>query len=280
MLKKITASLDILTPEGVAFSLPLAGPFLRFLAWVIDFACVSSIVMLLGACVNLISPILPRLSATMSILVYFCATMGYGMLLEWFWRGQTIGKRMLGLRVADDHGLRLKFSQIALRNLLRAVDALPFLYATGGTACVCSRHHQRLGDYAAGTVVIRHVNEPAADLTAVQPGKFNSFRAYPSLEARLRQRVSPQEAGLALQALMRREEFEPEARTRLFGEFAAYYRKLAPFPEEATFALTDEQYMRNVVETLFRPRSAAAAPATRGLSSSQSALLVPPPPEK
>jgi hypothetical protein len=80
----------------------------------------------------------------------------------------------------------------------------------------------------------------------------NSFAAKPHLESRLRQQVTPDEARIALDAVVRRNELEPKARLQLFEELANYFREMAEFPEDITIGLSDEQYVRNVVETLFR----------------------------
>ena len=74
------------------------------------------------------------------------------------------------------------------------------------------------------------------------------------LAARLRQRVPPVEAGLALQALLRRNGLDPEARVELFGRLAERFRVAGPLPEELTLDLTDEQLVRNVVDVLFQAR--------------------------
>ncbi|MCX7823963.1 MAG: RDD family protein, partial [Verrucomicrobiae bacterium] len=74
---------------------------------------------------------------------------------------------------------------------------------------------QRLGDLAANTIVTRHPALAEPDVDQLMAGKFNSFRDHPHLAARLRQRVSPGEAAIALQALLRRDEFEPAARVEL-----------------------------------------------------------------
>ena len=78
------------------------------------------------------------------------------------------------------------------------------------------------------------------------------------LAARLRQRVPPVEAGIALQALLRREGLDPEARLALFGRMAERFREAGPLPEELTFDLTDEQLVRNVVDVLFQTRGKPA----------------------
>jgi uncharacterized RDD family membrane protein YckC len=253
MRKSLINTLEIHTPEGVVFALPLAGPFKRFAACAIDLACIATIT---STFVTIISPfniITPDIYGMLLYLGVFIISMGYAIVLEWFWRGQTLGKRIMRIRVMDENGLRLQFGQVVIRNLFRTVDMLPALYGLGGIICLLNRHWRRLGDIAAGTIVVRHIDTSVKGVDTLERGKFNSFRAYPHIEARLRQRISPQTAGLGLQALMRRETLDPESRLKLFKELADYYRSLADFPEEATFALTDEQYVRNVIETIFPP---------------------------
>lgn len=245
-------TLVIATPEGISFALPLAGPALRFFAWAIDLACIMVIVSTLSTILFALSIVSMSLAQAVSAIMYFAVSIGYGILLEWFWRGQTVGKRALKLRVMDEQGLKLQWSQIVVRNLLRFVDALPLLYLIGGLACLLSRKAQRLGDYAANTVVVRVVAGLEYDLASVAFDKYNSFRDYPHLEARLKQRVSAREAELAFQALLRREELAPRARVRLMKEFADRFRSLVPFPEDAVFGLSDEQYVKNVVDSFFR----------------------------
>jgi hypothetical protein len=78
------------------------------------------------------------------------------------------------------------------------------------------------------------------------------MRSYTALAARLRQKVKPEQARIALEALRRRDELESGARLRLFGEMAAGFRELIEFSEDATLYLTDEQYVWNVVEIVFQ----------------------------
>jgi len=185
----------------------------------------------------------------------FVIEIGYGIFFEWTWRGQTIGKRLFRLRVVDVEGMRLQFNQIVVRNLLRFVDKLPLCYFVGGVACWLSPKCQRLGDLAANTIVIRSPRVFEPDLDQLLAGKFNSLREYPHLVARLRQNVSPAEAGIALQALLRRDEFEPAARVNMFSDLAAHFRTKVEFPSEATDGVADEQYLRNVVDVLYRDAS-------------------------
>ncbi len=248
--------LKIKTPEGIEFSFRLAGPVTRFLAWIVDLACIAAGASLVGTVLGLANLVSLDLSRALVVLSYFVLSIGYGVATEWFWRGQTVGKRLLRLRVMDERGLRLQFSQIVIRNLLRFIDMLPAFYLVGGLACLFSKRSQRLGDFAANTIVVRNPKLAEPDLDQLALGKFNSLRNHPHLEARLRQLVSPDEARIVLQALIRRDDFDDAARVELFAELAAHFRSLVAFPPEAVEAISDEQYVRNVVDLLFRKRRA------------------------
>ena len=251
-----TNTLLIRTPEGITFSLLLASPVTRFLAYVIDLGCISVAVMFLSALLGFLNVISLDLARAISTLVFFLVQIGYGIAVEWLWRGQTVGKRLLRLRVVDAQGLRLQLSQIVIRNLLRFVDMLPAFYLVGGLTCLLSRRGQRLGDLAANTIVIRAPKIEAPDLDQLQAHKYNSLREYPHLEARLHQRISPPEARVALQSLLRRDQLDPVARVELFEGIAHHLRAVVTFPPEATEGITDEQYVRNVVDILFCKRAA------------------------
>jgi len=246
--------LRIRTPEGVEFSQPLAGPLSRAIAYLIDLAAMVVALSATATLFSILSLISPDVSQALISLGFFLLPILYGVCCEWLWRGQTIGKRLLHLRVVDAEGLRLRPSQIVLRNLLRAVDFLPLFYLVGGAACLLSPRGQRLGDIAARTVVVRIPQVPSPDLEPVLGTRFNSLRSHPHLAARLRQSIHPEEAALALQALARRENFEPDARVQLFASIAEHVRNLVAFPPETDESLTDEQFVRNVVDILYRPR--------------------------
>jgi hypothetical protein len=158
------------------------------------------------------------------------------------------------LRVMDVEGMRLQFNQIVVRNLLRFVDELPAFYFVGGLTCWLNSKCQRLGDIAANTVVVRAPKISEPDLDQLLAGKFNSLRQFPHLVARLRQNISPMEADVALQAIMRRDEFDPVARVELFEQLAEHFKTKVEFPAEATDGIADEQYLRNIVDALYRTK--------------------------
>jgi uncharacterized RDD family membrane protein YckC len=253
---------QIKTPEGIVFSQLLAGPVSRFLAWFVDMAVIAAAMSIVSTLLVMFRFISLDLAGAVYTLVYFIVSIGYGTFFEWRWRGQTVGKKLLRLRVVDAQGLRLQFNQIVIRNLLRFVDSLPVLYFLGGVTCLLNRKTQRLGDIAANTIVVHFPRITEPDLDQLLAGKFNSLRQHPHLAARLRQRVTPAEAALALQALLRRGEFEPQARIELFRELAAHFRAKADFPPEATDGITDEQYLRNIIDLVYRPAGSPGPAAT------------------
>ncbi|HEX9880238.1 MAG TPA: RDD family protein [Candidatus Binatia bacterium] len=250
-----SGALLIQTPEGVVFSLQLAGPVTRCLAWAIDLACISLASTLVGLALSLLQLVSVDVGRAVMVLCYFLISIGYGIVAEWAWRGQTLGKRILRLRVLDAQALRLRFSQVVIRNLLRFVDVLPACYLVGGAACLLNRRGQRLGDLAANTIVVRHPVLSEPDLDQLMAGKYNSLREYPHLVARLRQCASPEEAGLALQALLRRDRLDVQSRAGIFSDLAAHFLSMVKFPQDAMVGLADEQLVRNVVDILFRTKN-------------------------
>ena len=252
MIPSKTNTLQMTTPEGIVFALNLASPITRFLAYAVDLACISALTILLGAIIGLLGILSSDIASGAMFVAYFGLQIGYGILFEWLWRGQTIGKRLLKLRVMDAQGLHLHFSQIVIRNLLRFVDSLPLFYLVGGATCLFSRSAQRLGDLAANTIVVRTIDVAAPDLDQILAGKYNSLRDYPHVLARLRQRTTLQESDIALRAVLRRNEFEPGDRLNLFAQIAAHFKGFVEFPQEAIDGISDEQYVRNIVDVLFR----------------------------
>jgi uncharacterized RDD family membrane protein YckC len=253
MIQPRDNSLLIRTPEGIQFSLPLAGPFSRMLAVLVDLAAVAALSSVLQRALAPLQAFSQDIAGSVLIVVNFVLALIYAMASEWLWRGQTVGKRLLGLRVMDARGLRLEPSQVIVRNLLRFLDILPALYLVGGIACVFSRHRQRLGDLAAGTVVVRTPKLAKPNLDQLLGGKYNSLAESRHLAARLRQKVDPEIARIALESLIRRDQLDPDARIALFAQLADHFRELVVYPPEVAEQLADEQYVRDVVELLYRP---------------------------
>ena len=137
-------------PEGVEITLRLAGPFARARAWLIDFG-VRAVVMIS------LPPLLAMLGQAGTGLVlisWFGVAFLYPLLFEALWNGATPGKRLCGLAVVRNDGTPIGWSAALVRNVLRFADMLPVGYAAGLTSMLLDREFRRLGDFAAGTIVI------------------------------------------------------------------------------------------------------------------------------
>lgn len=251
MIHHLSNTLTFQTPEGVRFSYYLAGPAIRFMAWFIDLLAIAAVMIVFGSLLSLVSLLSPDLSGALYYLLFFVLSVCYSLILEWRWNGQTLGKKLFRLRVLDASGLKLTLFQVVLRNLLRPVDSLPLFYCLGGFVSLIHPQYQRLGDISAGTLVIREQTYTMPKIEHLLKGKFNSFKAYPHLCARLRQKTPHLLAHTAMQALLRNPQLSPQARHELYQALVHELQSLVPFPEEATLGLTPEQHVRNCVEILF-----------------------------
>jgi uncharacterized RDD family membrane protein YckC len=141
---------EVETPEGVVLTLRLAGPMVRGAAWGLDFVLrgmVLTVVILALACAG-------HVGEGLAFLAFFALEWLYPVVFEVLASGATPGKRLLGLQVVSRDGRPVDWTSSVLRNLLRAADILPFGYAIGLVAMLMDEDFRRLGDVAAGTVVI------------------------------------------------------------------------------------------------------------------------------
>lgn len=136
-------------PEGVDLELRLAGPIIRISAWLIDFIIRSAIQM--AAYFILIW--LGNIGWGIALLIIFIVEWLYPVLFE-LRQGATPGKKTLNLYVCHDDGTPVNWQSSMLRNLLRVADFLPFFYVLGLLSMFINRDFKRLGDLAAGTVVV------------------------------------------------------------------------------------------------------------------------------
>lgn len=166
MAAPLDTSLVVVSPENIAFEYRLAGPAPRAVAFLID-------LLLLGAVAFAGAMIVSMLGQEGLFGFYlaglFCLWWGGIAAVEVLANGQTIGKRLLGIRVVSHDGLSINVSQAIVRNLLRAVDlAPPFL--PGVVSMVATSRLQRLGDLAAGTIVVVDRTTAAAVPPRVEGG--------------------------------------------------------------------------------------------------------------
>lgn len=160
--------LSIDTPELVAIQMPLAGIGSRFIALLVDYVIWGigiSFVMWIFAYFLPSLTAFNRLSAQWATALYlfllFLFNWGYFTLSEAFNNGRTPGKRIARIRVIQRSGRAIGLFESMARNFIRYIDQIPFFYAVGAIAIFATRDHQRLGDLAAGTLVVRDRIEEA-----------------------------------------------------------------------------------------------------------------------
>ncbi len=146
----------VATPEGIELSLRLAGPVARALAWTLDL--MIRLAILFAAALSLSQ--LGNFGAGLFFLGWFLLEWLFPAACEVYWRGATPGKKLFGLMVLHDDGTPVRWPAALTRNLLRAIDFLPMLYATGLVAMLMNRDFKRLGDLVAGTVVVYKDEKP------------------------------------------------------------------------------------------------------------------------
>jgi len=138
------------TPEGIDLALRPAGLVPRALAFTIDLLIRGAIL----AIVYLVLGLFGQMGTGLATIALFLVTWWYMVLFEVLNQGRSPGKQLLGLRVVHDDGTPIGWPASITRNLLRFVDLLPFAYTLGIISCLSNRAFKRLGDIAAGTLVV------------------------------------------------------------------------------------------------------------------------------
>lgn len=138
------------TPEGIALALRPAGVVARAGAFAIDLLIRGALMLV----VSMVLTPLGRFGSGLALILWFALEWFYPVLFELLPRGATPGKRALGLRVTMDSGLPITPAASLLRNLLRSADFLPFAYGLGLATLLMRSDFKRLGDIAAGTLVV------------------------------------------------------------------------------------------------------------------------------
>lgn len=206
----LDTTIAVVTPENIAFEYQLAGPFRRLPAYLIDLAVRFGLIVAVGLTLLLLGistrfAIPPSFFSASMMIGYFLISWFYGTLMETYFNGRTVGKWACGLRVICIDGRPVDGTRAVIRNLLRIADLFPyaalgqfdpaippiFLIPTGivGLVCtICTRRMQRLGDLAAGTMVViderswrlpvTKVEDPrAAALATFIPGDYRVSRS-------------------------------------------------------------------------------------------------------
>jgi len=211
---------QVVTPERVSLQYDIAGIGSRGAAILVDLLVQSAISMalymlLLGAL--LVAAVVDAVGggsstagffvvAAIFVVALFVLTMGYNLVFEIIWNGQTPGKRVVGIRVIRENGYPIRPLDAVIRNVVRIVDYLPFVYSVGVFTMLVNGRAKRLGDFAAGTIVVHE-----------GPGSSHEFATTPEAVADEPRAMSlqPEQATLVRDFLTRRGSLDPEARREL-----------------------------------------------------------------
>jgi uncharacterized RDD family membrane protein YckC len=226
-------TLEVRTPESIAFSYELAGVGSRFLALAVDFTIQVAAVLLLvwalfaasthGATRQIAlhgsDRVVYNLTIALVVAIVFLIFFGYFIVFEALWNGQTPGKRMLGIRVVRDGGYPVDFMASLIRNLIRVGEMMLGFYAVSAAVAVFSPMNKRIGDIAAGTIVIREsrMESPEQMLRDVAEPVY-AATAY----------VSGEERSLIRRFLERREDLVPARRFAIAHQLADRVRPRVP----------------------------------------------------
>lgn len=227
-------SIDVRTPESIAISYELAGLGSRFLAIFIDLLVQIALLIVLTTAVAAFPHLADAKAARttwfdpqkVGIAIYvfltFLIFFGYFIAFEWAWRGQTPGKKAIGIRVVRDGGFPVDFLTVTIRNIIRMIEFGLGFYVISAISTLLSKENKRLGDFAAGTIVVRD-------------GKREAMRAY--RPATTDARLTPEERGLVERYVERRAMLGSSARNRIARELAD---RLRPKFVDSREALADD----------------------------------------
>jgi uncharacterized RDD family membrane protein YckC len=198
--------ITVAAPEGVELHLTLAGAGSRCIAGCVDFAIKLVLIALVALVAGLIGG---GISQAVFFVALFVILYLYDVLFEVLAAGQTPGKRLSHLRTIRDGGQPVDLPASALRNLLRVIDILPGVYLVGLASIVLTRRNQRLGDLAAGTLVMRERPTRTSATDETTPVNDAQVLAW-DVSA-----VTAAELATVRRFLERRETFDPDARRQL-----------------------------------------------------------------
>lgn len=206
---KIDTLYKVETPEGMSLSFYPAGVVVRALALAVDFLCQLGLIIGLGIVISILSLIFnqqDKFFMGLYVICIFLIYWWYFVFFEVLRHGQTIGKKAFNLRVIHDDGTPIGWSASLLRNLLRVVDVLPSItYSVGITSSISHRSFKRLGDIAAGTLVV--YDKPATVLKSSDLPKVEAKQSFYPL--------TPEEQRLIVSFALRSGQLSKERRQEL-----------------------------------------------------------------
>ena len=234
LISNMDRDLSVRTPESIEFHYELAGLGSRFLALAIDQAIQIAVVLAIFFGLLWLAARLPAARATaigadadkfagavliaIVVIAVFLIFFGYFIAFEAWWNGQTPGKKALGIRVVRDGGFPVDFGAALIRNLIRVGEVAVGYYLLSAISTVLSRENKRLGDYAAGTIVVRD-----AALALRVRDDVNAAPAYAPTRY-----LTGDERAVVKRFLEQRDLLEPLKRRTLAAKIAARVRDRVP----------------------------------------------------
>lgn len=227
-MKDSSKIITIETPEHFELQFRLAGLGSRFIAYLVDKLIQLSVILGLILSVTILLYFLSKIAVladiihdlsglisqwilAVAILCYGILILGYFILFEYFWGGATPGKKSQSIRVIRKDGRPVTFLDSAIRNVLRSIDILGEVYPLGFVVMFLDSRNRRLGDMAAGTLVI-------VDDQADQPIINGNSEQLPEADSELRgaiRQMSLEDLKLVTGFLERRKFLDPEVRSSL-----------------------------------------------------------------
>lgn len=247
----------LVTPEAVALDLDLAGLGSRMMAGLVDSAIqgviVAAVVFGLGS-TDLGSGLGGTWGVVATLLLTFLVWYAYYPFFEMRWNGRSPGKTVMRMRVIKGDGQPIDLPASLIRNLIRIIDLLPSFYGVGALVMLVTRRSQRLGDLAAGTVVVREGPGTVPDTLEIQPSQsvVELSRAIDTAA------ISDRHYAVVRGFLERREGLDPERRASLAGQIVDGLRGRLALPEGN---YTDEELIVALAVS-FRQRRNPTPPGT------------------
>ena len=242
--------LVVATPERVSFDYQVAGLGTRAIAQVLDILIILGILTAVYFVAASFAVVGSAAAVLFLVIGAFVVIFGYFWVSEALWSGQTIGKKAFRLRAVGDRGEPLTFTQAGIRNIVRIVDFLPYAYGVGLIVLFANGKGKRLGDLAAGTIVVKdsdHVwlwqltgarNQPPAPGALAPPPA--AYAAASAAELTLR-RLDPELRRLVSSYARRRPELALAVRVQLATQVQSSLRTAMPdvFAESGPLAALD-----------------------------------------
>jgi uncharacterized RDD family membrane protein YckC len=244
------SELVVATPERVSFDYKVAGLATRGIAQLLDLLILFGVLMgLYFAALAAGAAGADTVAYLLAVIGSFVIVFGYFWACEAFWSGQTVGKRVFRLRAVGDRGEPMTFVQAGIRNVVRIIDFLPYGYGVGLVALFVNGRGKRLGDLAAGTIVVKDSDHMqlwqlaggippppplppppgASDLPGARPAAQPAYMPAPASPGELElRRLDPDMRRFVASYARRRFELPPDLRAQLAGQLMGRLESAAP----------------------------------------------------